>query len=150
MPWGLTRFHDSGQSHFVTFCCGAVSGFAFYGSVVMPEHVHLVLSEPQWETSSCRTAPLKPKDGLHGPPVQNHNGNSVLHPSIRRKFAESQSFAYSSLLSGPTPPAWPASVRQKKREPEEYESPESPPVFNYCVARCATWWHMAAETSTDR
>jgi hypothetical protein len=21
MPWGLTRFHESGQSHFVTFCC---------------------------------------------------------------------------------------------------------------------------------
>ncbi len=21
MPWGLTRFHYSGQSHFVTFCC---------------------------------------------------------------------------------------------------------------------------------
>ena len=21
MPWGLTRFHHSGQSHFVTYCC---------------------------------------------------------------------------------------------------------------------------------
>src|SRR2546426_633566 len=21
MPWGLTRLHQSGQSHFVTFCC---------------------------------------------------------------------------------------------------------------------------------
>src|SRR5262249_16345658 len=21
MPWGLARFHHSGQSHFVTFCC---------------------------------------------------------------------------------------------------------------------------------
>ena len=21
MPWELTRFHHSGQSHFVTFCC---------------------------------------------------------------------------------------------------------------------------------
>ena len=21
MPWGLIRFHESGQSHFVTFCC---------------------------------------------------------------------------------------------------------------------------------
>ena len=21
MPWGLERFHHSGQSHFVTFCC---------------------------------------------------------------------------------------------------------------------------------
>jgi hypothetical protein len=35
----------------------------------MPEHVHLLLSEPQRDTSSLRTAPLKPKDGLNGPPV---------------------------------------------------------------------------------
>ncbi len=21
MPWGLKRFHESGQTHFVTFCC---------------------------------------------------------------------------------------------------------------------------------
>src|ERR1700674_2517335 len=40
-----------------------------YGYVVMPEHVHLLPSEPQWDTSSGRTAPLKPKDGLNGPPV---------------------------------------------------------------------------------
>jgi hypothetical protein len=40
-----------------------------YGDVVMPEHVHLLLSEPQRDTSSGRTAPLKPKDGLNGPPA---------------------------------------------------------------------------------
>src|SRR5712692_7943694 len=40
-----------------------------YGYVVMPEHVHLLLSEPQQDTSSDRTAPLKPKPGLSGPPV---------------------------------------------------------------------------------
>jgi putative transposase len=84
MPWGLTRFHHSGQSHFVTFCCyhrrrlftTDASRRIFesalervrrryrlhvYGYVVMPEHVHLLLSEPQ-------TAPLKPKAGLNGPP----------------------------------------------------------------------------------
>src|SRR6266851_4175665 len=43
-----------------------------YGYVVMPEHVHLLLSETQRDTSSDRTAPLKPKDGLNGPPVQSH------------------------------------------------------------------------------
>src|ERR1700676_1311696 len=37
-----------------------------YGYVVMPEHVHLLVSEPQWDTSSDGTAPLKPKDGLNG------------------------------------------------------------------------------------
>ncbi|MBZ5649689.1 MAG: transposase [Acidobacteriia bacterium] len=40
-----------------------------YGYVVMPEHVHLLLSEPQRDTFSDRTAPLKPKSGLSGPPV---------------------------------------------------------------------------------
>jgi REP-associated tyrosine transposase len=87
MPWGLTRFHHSGQSHFVTFCCYHrrlslttdasrrifESGLErvrrnyrlyVYGYVVMPEHVHLLLSEPQ-----PRTAPLKPKAGLNGPPT---------------------------------------------------------------------------------
>src|ERR1700720_1174005 len=93
MPWGLTRFHHSGQSHFVTFCCyhrrqlftTDASRRIFesalervrrsfrlhvYGYVVMPEHVHLLVSEPQRDMSSDRTAPLKPKDGLNGPPVE--------------------------------------------------------------------------------
>lgn len=70
MPWGLTRFHHSGQSHFVTFCCyhrrrlltidascrifeSALERVRLsyrlqvYGYVLMPEHVHLLLSEPQ-------------------------------------------------------------------------------------------------------
>ena len=87
MAWGLTRFHQSGQSHFVTFCCyhrhrlftADASCRIFesalervrrsyrlyvYGYVVMPDHVHLLLSEPQLESS-----PLKPKPGLNGPPV---------------------------------------------------------------------------------
>jgi putative transposase len=89
MPWGLTRFHHSGQSHFVTFCCyhrrrlfttdesrrifeAALArvrrkfGLQVYGYVVMPEHVHLLLSEPQ--KASDWTSPLKPKAGLSGPP----------------------------------------------------------------------------------
>src|SRR5438270_14030910 len=70
MPWGLTRFHHSGQSHFVTFCCyhrrrllitnesrrifeSALERVRrkyrlyVYGYVVTPEHVHLLLCEPQ-------------------------------------------------------------------------------------------------------
>ena len=70
MPHGLKRFQQSAQSHFVTFTCyhrrqgydtPAVydlfvqvleqmrGRFALcvYGYVVMPEHVHLLLSEPQ-------------------------------------------------------------------------------------------------------
>ena len=73
MPWGLTRSQQSGQSHFVTFCCyhrrrllisdetrrifeSALERVRrsyrlyVYGYVVMPEHVHLLLSEPQQDT----------------------------------------------------------------------------------------------------
>jgi putative transposase len=55
-----------------------------YAYVVMPEHVHLLLSEPERETLAAalkslkqgvsrrliRSAPLKPKPGLNGPPVE--------------------------------------------------------------------------------
>jgi len=108
MPWGLTRFQHSGQSHFVTFCCyhrrplltsdesrrtfeSALErvrrsyGLYVYGYVVMPEHVHLLLSEPQRGTLAdalkslkqgvarrlLGKLPLKPKAGLSGPPVLN-------------------------------------------------------------------------------
>jgi putative transposase len=92
MPWGLTRFQHSGQSHFVTFCCyhrrrlltddesrrifeAALERvrrsfrLQVYGYVVMPEHVHLLLSEPQRDVGGSGSAPLKPKDGLNGPPI---------------------------------------------------------------------------------
>src|ERR1700730_2052596 len=105
MPWGLTRFHESGQSHFVTFCCyhrrrllttnasrqileSALERVRrsfrlhVYGYVVMPEHVHLLLSEPRQDTlagalKSLKQGvsrrligdhPLKPKPGLNGAP----------------------------------------------------------------------------------
>ena len=82
MPWGLTRFHHSGQSHFVTFCCyhrhrlftADASCRIFesalervrrsyrlyvYGYVVMPEHVHLLLSEPRQDTLADALKSLK-------------------------------------------------------------------------------------------
>src|SRR5579862_5056043 len=73
MPRGLLRYHESGQSHFVTFSCyhrkPKLSDARFcdlfplclegmrlrfrmriYGYVVMPEHVHLLVSEPEHGT----------------------------------------------------------------------------------------------------
>ena len=70
MPYGLKRYQQSAQSHFVTFTCyhrrrGFHSPAVYdlflqvleemrcrfalrvYGYVVMPEHVHLLMSEPQ-------------------------------------------------------------------------------------------------------
>ena len=76
MPSRLKRFHESGQTHFLTFSCyqrrpflNAIEsrlifesalervrvsfGLHVYGYVVMPEHVHLLVSEPDG-------APFKP------------------------------------------------------------------------------------------
>ena len=104
MPWGLTRFHHSGQSHFVTFCCyhrrrsfttdascrvfeSALERvrhsyrLQVYGYVVMPEHVHLLLSEPSGvplnPESGTDGGPLKPAFGLSGVSIQSANPN---HP----------------------------------------------------------------------
>src|ERR1700687_1425182 len=106
MPWGVTRFHHSGQSHFGTFYRShrrrlftpnesrrtfesalervrRSFRLQVYGYVVMPEHVHLLLSEPQRDTSSGRTAPLKPKDGLSGPPVLGEPEKDTLADALK-------------------------------------------------------------------
>ena len=69
MPTGLVRYHNSGQLHFITFSChrrlpllGRGEGYITFereletarqsfkfimaGYVLMPEHVHLLISEP--------------------------------------------------------------------------------------------------------
>src|SRR5258705_715719 len=73
MPAGLRRFHESRQSHFITFSClhrqpNFISPETYdlfvqcleemrhhfamhiYGYVVMPEHVHRLVSEPERDT----------------------------------------------------------------------------------------------------
>ncbi len=82
MTRGLHRFHQSGQSHFVTSSCydrkanlntpEARTVFEdalervrrcyclrVYGYVVMPEHVHLLISEPQRKTLAVAIQSLK-------------------------------------------------------------------------------------------
>jgi putative transposase len=82
MPWGLRRFQQSGQSHFITFCCyhrrRALTTLEsrktleialervrrsfrlrVYGYVVMPEHVHLLVSEPERGTLADALKSLK-------------------------------------------------------------------------------------------
>ncbi len=82
MPWGLKRFHESRQLHFLTTSCfhrrpKFVSpqarttfessleqvrqqyGLLVYGYVVMPEHVHLLVSEPERDTLARAMQSLK-------------------------------------------------------------------------------------------
>ena len=80
MPRGLYRFHHSGTSHFITFTCyrrysyladpairdlfvqalertRSLYRMNIYGFVVMPEHVHLLISEPERGTVASAAAP---------------------------------------------------------------------------------------------
>ena len=82
MPWGLKRHQNTGQSHFVTFCCYQrrplfttdASRLVFenalervrrnfclrvYAYVVMPEHIHLLVSEPEQSTLADALKSLK-------------------------------------------------------------------------------------------
>ena len=82
MPWGLVRFQQSGTLHFITFSCYRRQPFfdtphaketfersleqtrrsyRFHviGYVVMPEHVHLLVSEPERATLSQAIQALK-------------------------------------------------------------------------------------------
>ncbi len=82
MPWGLKRFHQTGHSHFVTFCCyhrrplfttdakrrvfeAALERvrrsfqLCVYGYVVMPEHIHILVGEPQRQTLAAALKSLK-------------------------------------------------------------------------------------------
>ena len=70
MPWSLHRYQETGDLHFVTFSChrrrplfdSSASrdlfestlervrrwyGMSIFGYVIMPEHVHLLVSEPE-------------------------------------------------------------------------------------------------------
>ena len=82
MPWGLKRFQEAGCLHFLTFSCYGRApllgtahardvfeqtfertrkwyGFYVTGYVVMPEHVHLLISEPERAKLSVALQMLK-------------------------------------------------------------------------------------------
>ena len=82
MPWGLKRFQEARCLHFLTFSCRHRApllvapeacrtfeltleqvrlwyGFCVTGYVVMPEHVHLLISEPERGTLALAMQMLK-------------------------------------------------------------------------------------------
>jgi putative transposase len=82
MPWGLKRFHQTRQLHFLTFSCynrrpnlGTPESrnifeaalervrerhrLCVYGYAVMPEHVHMLVSEPERGTLAQAMQSLK-------------------------------------------------------------------------------------------
>jgi putative transposase len=82
MPWALKRFQQSRQLHYLTFSCfhrrpkfedpssrarfdhsleqvRQRYGLLVYGYVVMPEHVHMLVSEPERNTLALAMQSLK-------------------------------------------------------------------------------------------
>ena len=82
MPWGLKRYHETGQLHFITFSCyhrhaklGSAQRRTLFehslertrkqyrllvlGYVVMPEHVHMMVTEPEAKPLSRAMQSLK-------------------------------------------------------------------------------------------
>jgi putative transposase len=82
MPWGLKRYQQARHLHFITFTCyhrapllgtgsardtfvGTLErvrgwyGFCLIGYVVMPEHVHLLVSEPERGTLALAVQMIK-------------------------------------------------------------------------------------------
>ena len=82
MPWGLKRYQQAGALHFITFSCYRRQpllassqakrvfeqslervrvwyGLFVAGYVIMPEHVHLLLSEPERSTLAVALQMLK-------------------------------------------------------------------------------------------
>jgi|SRR5450432_407815 len=107
MPWGLQRFQQSRQRHFVTFGCHhrrpsfttntsrkifenalervrRTFGLQVYGYVVMPDHVHLLLSEPG--------GPRKPSFGLSGAVLLADAIKSLKQGVSRRLIGEAEHF----------------------------------------------------------
>jgi len=142
MPWSLERYHQSKQSHFLTFSCyhrlpnlqtpylrdlflnilertRIRFGIRVFGYVVMPEHVHLLLSEPEENTLSdaLRSLKLSFSKAAH-PSAPNAAGNSPFWQkryydhNIRnyRKFVEKLRYIHRNPVKRelvPGPADWP-------------------------------------------
>jgi len=108
MPWGLKRYQNTGDLHFITFSCykrqpflAAPSsrrvfeatlervrrwyGLNVTGYVVMPEHVHLLISEPERNTLAVAIQMLKQITAQKLGPTQSRKprdkgGAPTVHP----------------------------------------------------------------------
>ena len=88
MPWGLNRFQNTGDLHFLTFSCyrrrpnlGTPRSrnrcqrsleetrrdyrFNVFGYVIMPEHIHLLLTEPERESLAAAIQAFKQSVARH-------------------------------------------------------------------------------------
>jgi REP element-mobilizing transposase RayT len=123
MPWSLHRFQQSGQTHFVTFSCykrlpllTPAARVLFeealerickhyklrvYGYVLMPEHVHLLISEP--ESKALAVALKALKQGI-ARKLRTGNGRFWHSPSLlRSERSKPRSIHRKAALHSPQP-----------------------------------------------
>ena len=134
MTEGLKRYYGLGDLHFVTFSCyqrlallgKAMArelvlrelarvreeyGFLLMGYVVMPEHVHLLMSEPRRGTPSTMLQMLKQRvsrEMRRGDPKTHPHTPRVGHPEGLRQFWQARFYDFNVF------------TERKKREKLEY------------------------------
>jgi len=142
MTAGLTRYYGQNHLHFVTFsCCGRLPllrqpsrrdlviqelarvrleyGFLLAGYVVMPEHVHLLISEPQRGTPSTVLQMLKQR-------ISRKMALSFPEPEREfRRFWQARFYDFNVF------------TEKKKREKLEYM--HSNPVLRHLVEHPTDW-----------
>ena len=117
MPRGLIRIHGGGILHFITTSCyrrepllGSVRardvfleifeqvrkgyGFEVIGFVVMPEHIHILISEPKRKTIPIVMQVLKQRVGLRLLPKRRPRAQREFWETIRRHFWQPRSYDF--------------------------------------------------------
>ena len=74
MSWGLKRYYGAGHLHFIT--CSQRYGFVVVGYVVMPEHFHVLISEPETGTPATVMQVLKQRFAPHVLHAQRQRGST--------------------------------------------------------------------------
>ena len=115
MPWGLKRYQQSGNFHFLTFSCyrrkpkldtaqrrcvfemalertRVQYRFVVAGYVVMPEHVHLLVGEPEVATLARALQSLK--QSVSRTLIASGDGKPIVN------MLEEQNFVSTATLSG--------------------------------------------------
>ena len=154
MPKNLKRYYGRGDLHFVTFSCyrrlpllGTISArnlfvralgkirerykFLLVGYVVMPEHVHLLISEPPKATPSVVLKVLKQRVSCD------------MRKTRGRHFAGQREFSFMKC-EGELPRFWQPrfydfNVYSRKKEREKLEYMHANPVMRGLVKNPSDW-----------
>ena len=166
MPWGLKRYQQTGDIHFVTFSCyrrapllgnpqardtfvmtleRARRWYGFYvtGFVVMPEHVHLLLSEPERSNLAVALQMLKQIVSQE----LNDHGEKPGAPSFSRSVREGGAFGRHDPLWQPR--YYDFNVYREQKLTEKLDYLHQNPVQRGLVTRPEDWtWSSAQHYAT--